>query len=141
MKVHARRVICTKTVENSHTLLNPRIIKLFRPLYMQQSTSRNLASVSLFDANDDVRLCLRLVHLYTIRLLGGVQRSVQRSASSSTPHYCRVVTYSVFQISWAYSSMQRSELKNPIRATAVIDLVSHVSWSLYSLSIIACVSM
>ena len=48
---------------------------------------------------------------------------------------------SVFQISVAYSSMQRSLLKKPMRATLVIVLVSHYSWFLYASSMSFCVSM
>lgn len=48
---------------------------------------------------------------------------------------------SMFQISSAYSLMQRSLLKKPMRATLRIVFFTQLSWSRYALSTSACVSM
>ena len=54
-----------------------------------------------------------------------------------TQSFC--ATGSIFQIVSAYSSIHRSLLKNPIRLTLVIHLVTHSSWFLYASSTSACV--
>lgn len=78
------------------------------------------------------------------RELAGVHQATRtnRHEIATTSHESATAesNKATYQISCAYSSMHRSEEKNPIRDTAVMVLVSQASWSAYAASMSFCVS-